>query len=69
MASLIKTAPKQIRTFTIGESVMFPVTVPLQNICTTIEKRNGTIVKIKRKTVEGVDEFSNTWRVEMDEII
>jgi hypothetical protein len=49
---LIKKAPVQEQVFTVGQSIQFPIWVPLQNIGTTREWRDGIVVKVNRVTID-----------------
>ena len=69
MATLIKTAPRPVKTFNIGDRIKFTIWIPLQNIGSEAATKTATVVKINRKTLDALDEFGNTWRVGMDEII
>jgi hypothetical protein len=61
---LIKKAPVQERVFTVGQSIQFPFLVPLQNIGTTYEWREGIIVKINRVTIDIQTANGNVYRVD-----
>lgn len=61
---LIKTAAKQERVFTVGQNIQFPVWVPLQNIGTTREWRDGTVIKVNRVTVDIQMVSGNVYRVD-----
>ena len=61
---LIKKAPVQERVFTVGQSIQFPVLVPLQNIGTTYEWREGIIVKVNRVTIDIQTAKGNVYRVD-----
>ena len=61
---LIKKAPVQERVFTVGQSIKFPIWVPLQNIGTTIELFDGIIVKINRVTIDIQDNYGDIYRVD-----
>ena len=69
MATLIKrskiTNPKP----QVGNQITFPVWVPLQSVGEVKEERSGKVTKVNRVTVDAVDEYGNTWKVRMDEII
>jgi hypothetical protein len=49
---LIKKAPVQEQVFTVGQSIQFPIWVPLQNIGTTREWKDGIVVKVNRVTID-----------------
>jgi hypothetical protein len=61
---LIKKAPVQERVFTVGQSIQFPIWVPLQNIGTTMEWFDGIIVKINRVTIDIQDNYGDIYRVD-----
>ena len=61
---LIKKAPVQERVFTVGQSIKFPLWVPLQNIGTTIEFFDGIIVKVNRVTIDIQTANGNVYRVD-----
>ena len=61
---LIKKAPVQERVFTVGQSIKFPIWVPLQNIGTTMEWFDGIIVKINRVTIDIQDNYGDIYRVD-----
>ena len=61
---LIKTVAKQERIFIVGQNIQFPVWVPLQNIGTTREWRDGTVIKVNRVTVDIQAVGGNVYRVD-----
>ena len=63
-ARLIKKAPVQERVFTLGQGIKFPISVPLQNIGTTYEYRQGIVIKVNRVTVDVQDAKGNIYRVD-----
>ena len=66
---LIKKAPVQERVFTVGQSIKFPLWVPLQNIGTTIEFFDGIIVKVNRVTIDIQTANGNVYRVDKFDLI
>ena len=66
---LIKKAPVQERVFTVGQSIQFPIWVPLQNIGTTIELFDGIIVKVNRVTIDIQTANGNVYRVDKFDLI
>ena len=66
---LIKKAPVQDRVFTVGQSIKFPLWVPLQNIGTTIEFFDGIIVKVNRVTIDIQTANGNVYRVDKFDLI
>ena len=61
---LIRTAAKQERVFTVGQNIQFPIWVPLQNIGTTREWRDGVVVKVNRVTIDVQTANGNVYRVD-----
>jgi hypothetical protein len=66
---IIKTAPKPIIEYKIGQNIEFRYEVPLQNIGWTTEITEGTIQKVNRVTIDVLDTNGNTWRVNKEDII
>jgi|APGre2960657444_1045066.scaffolds.fasta_scaffold731491_1 hypothetical protein len=66
---IIKTVPKPIIEYKIGQSIEFRYEVPLQNIGWTTEITEGVIEKINRVTIDVLDSNGNTWRVNKEDII
>ena len=60
---LIKKAPVQEQVFTVGQSIQFPIWVPLQNIGTTREWKDGIVVKVNRVTIDVQTAKGNVYRV------
>jgi hypothetical protein len=50
--------------FTVGQSIQFPIWVPLQNIGTTMEWRDGVVVKVNRVTIDVQTANGNVYRVD-----
>jgi hypothetical protein len=61
---LIKKAPVQEQVFTVGQSIQFPILVPLQNIGTTYEWFEGIVVKVNRVTIDVQTANGNVYRVD-----
>jgi hypothetical protein len=61
---LIRKTPTQEQVFTVGQSVKFPICVPLQNIGTTKEWREGIVVKVNRVTIDVEMTNGNVYRVD-----
>jgi len=61
---LIRKATTQERVFTVGQSIKFPIWVPLQNIGTTMEWRDGVVVKVNRVTIDIQTANGNVYRVD-----
>ena len=61
---LIRKTPVQERVFTVGQSIKFPIWVPLQNIGTTIEWYDGIVVKVNRVTIDVQTANGNVYRVD-----
>lgn len=61
---LIKKVLEQERVFVIGESIKFPILVPLQNIGTTYEWNDGVVVKVNRVTIDVQTKNGNVYRVD-----
>ena len=61
---LIKKAPVQERVFTVGQSIQFPIAVPLQNIGTTYDWIDGIVVKINRATIDIETANGDVYRVD-----
>jgi hypothetical protein len=61
---LIKKAPVQEQVFTVGQNIQFPIWVPLQNIGTTREWKDGTVVKVNRVTIDVQTAKGNVYRVD-----
>lgn len=70
MAKMIKKAEQVTESKPkIGDTVNFKVLVPEQNIGYSYELRKGKVIKVNRKTVDVTDSYSNTWRVNLNEIV
>jgi hypothetical protein len=61
---LIKKAPVQERVFTVGQSIKFPISIPLQNIGTTCEWYDGIVVKVNKVTVDIQTDNGAVYRVD-----
>jgi hypothetical protein len=61
---LIRKAKVQEQVFTVGQNIQFPIWVPLQNIGTTREWRDGTVVKVNRVTIDVQTAKGNVYRVD-----
>jgi hypothetical protein len=61
---LIKKAPVQERVFTVGQSIQFPIAVPLQNIGTTYDWIDGIVVKVNRATIDIETANGDVYRVD-----
>jgi len=61
---LIKKAPVQERVFTVGQSIQFPISVPLQNIGTTYDWIDGIVVKVNRATIDIETANGDVYRVD-----
>ena len=61
---LIKKAPVQERVFTVGQSIQFPIAVPLQNIGTTYDWIDGIVVKVNRATIDIETAKGDVYRVD-----
>ena len=61
---LIRKAKVQEQVFTVGQNIQFPIWVPLQNIGTTREWKDGTVVKVNRVTIDVQTAKGNVYRVD-----
>ena len=60
---LIKKAPVQERVFTVGQSIQFPIAVPIQNMGYP-DRLDGIVVKVNRATIDIETANGDVYRVD-----